>query len=99
MPDRYLDVFRSYDRPERHGSRSWSKSLGLPNFDGPTATVTLLDGDNFNFATIQLHCLTDPLSDNPLGKWGHIGDRSAAGIRLVLAYDPERLAAIIVAGS
>ena len=77
-------------------ARSCSKSLGLPTFGGPTATATLLDGDNFNFATIQLHGLTDPLSDNPLGKWGHIGDRSAAGIRLVLANDPERLAAIIV---
>jgi hypothetical protein len=78
-------------------ARSWSKSLGLPTFGDPTATVTLLDGDNFNFAPIQLHGLTDPLSDKQAGKWGHIGDRSAAGIRLVLANDPERLAAIIVA--
>jgi hypothetical protein len=44
-------------------ARSWSKSLGLPTFGDPTATVTLLDGDNFNFAPIQLHGLTDPLFD------------------------------------
>ena len=81
--------------PERHDS-PLSKSLGLPTFGGPTATVTLLDGDNFNFVTIKLHGLTDPLSDKQAGKWGHIGDRSAAGIRLIFAYDPERLAAIIV---
>ena len=61
-----------------------------PTFDGPLS-ASLLDGDNFNFATIQLHGLTDPLSDKQAGKWGHIGDRSAAGIRLVLANDPERL--------
>jgi hypothetical protein len=60
------------------------------------ATATLLDGDNLDFAAFHLHGLTDPLSDKPLSKWGHIGDRSAAGIRLVLANDPERLAAIIV---
>jgi hypothetical protein len=60
-------------------------------------SVTLLDGDNFNFATIQLPNLTDALSDKQAGKWGHIRDRSAAWIRLVFAYNPERLAAIIVA--
>ena len=59
--------------------------------------VTLLDGDNFNFATIQLYGLTHPLSDKQAGKRGHISDRAAAGIRLVFAYDPERLAAIMVA--
>jgi hypothetical protein len=32
-----------------------------------------------------------------MGKRGHIGDRSAAGIRLVLANDPERLAPTVVA--
>ena len=32
-----------------------------------------------------------------MGKRAHLGDRSAAWIRLVLAHDPERLAAIIVA--
>ena len=83
--------------PNGMTARSSSKSLGLPTFGDPTATVTLLDGDNFNFAPTQLHGLTDPLSDKQAGKWGHIGDRSAAGIRLVLANDPERLAAIIVA--
>ena len=46
--------------------------------------------------TIKLHGLTDPLSDKQAGKWGHIGDQSAAGIRLIFAYDPERLAAISV---
>ena len=90
-------MFRVRQTLNGRTTRSWSKSLGLPTFGGTTATVTLLDSDNFNFAAIQLHGLTDPLSDNPLGKWGHIGDRSAAGIRLVLAHDPERLAAIIVA--
>jgi hypothetical protein len=47
--------------------------------------------------TIHLYGLTDPLSNEPMGKRGHIGDGSAAGIRFVLANDPERLAAIIVA--
>jgi hypothetical protein len=61
------------------------------------APVTLLDGDNFNFATIHFHGLTDPLSDEQAGKRRHIRDRSAAGIRLVFTHDPERLAAIIVA--
>ena len=46
---------------------------------------------------IHLHGLTDPLSNEPMGKRGHIGDRSVAGIRLVLADDPERLAAAVVA--
>jgi hypothetical protein len=32
-----------------------------------------------------------------MGKLGDIGDRSAAGIRLVLANDPERLASTVVA--
>ena len=53
------------------------------------AIATLLDGDNLDFAAFHLHGLTDPLSDKPLSKRGHIGDRSAAGIRLVLANDPE----------
>jgi hypothetical protein len=32
-----------------------------------------------------------------MGKWGHIGDRSAARIRLILANNPEGLAATVVA--
>ena len=83
--------------PEGHDSPLLVREPWPTNFRRPTATVTLLDGDNFNFATIQLHGLTDPLSDKQAGKRGHIGDRSAAGIRLVFAHDPERLAAIIVA--
>ena len=93
-----LTVFHSHDKPQKdEPGRSSFKSIDPPIFSRPATTASLFDCDNFNFATIQLHGLTDPLSDNPLGKWGHIGDRSAAGIRLVLAYDPERLAAIIVA--
>jgi hypothetical protein len=93
-----LTVFHSHDKPQKdEPGRSSLKSIDPPIFSRPATTASLFDCDNFNFATIQLHGLTDPLSDNPLGKWGHIGDRSAAGIRLVLAYDPERLAAIIVA--
>jgi hypothetical protein len=59
------EVFRSYDRPwtARQPARFWFKSLGLPTFVGLTVTVTLLDGDNFNFVTSQLHGLTDPFSD------------------------------------
>jgi hypothetical protein len=44
--------------------------------------VSLFDCDNLDLAAIHLHGLTDPLSDKPVGKWGYIGDRSAAGIRL-----------------
>jgi hypothetical protein len=55
-------------------ARSWPESLGLPTFGGPAETASLFDRDNFDFATIQLHGLTDPLSDKQAGKWGHIGD-------------------------
>jgi hypothetical protein len=68
-----------------------------PIFGGPAGITSLFDRDNLDLATLQLHGLTDSLSDEQAGKRGHIGDRSAAGIRLILAYDPERLAAIIVA--
>jgi hypothetical protein len=78
-------------------ARSWSESLGLPIFSRPAETASLFDGDNFDFATIQLYGLTNPISDKQAGKRGHIRYRSAAGIRLVFAYDPERLAAVIVA--
>src|ERR1700722_1593556 len=84
-------------QPWRHGSPLLTHEPRLRTFGGPTATVALLDGDNLNFATIQLHGLTGPLSDKQAGKRGHIGDRSAARIRLILANDPECLAAIIVA--
>jgi hypothetical protein len=57
----------------------------------------LLDRDNLDFVAVHLDGLTDPLSNEPTRKWGHIGDRSAAGIRLVLADDAERLAPTIVA--
>jgi hypothetical protein len=68
-----------------------------PTFGDPAGAASLLDCDNLDFVTMHLYGLTDPLSDKQAGKRGHIGDRSAAGIRLVLANDPERLAAIIVA--
>ena len=73
------------------------RSLRPPTFGDPAGVASLLDCDNLDFVTIHLYGLTDPLSNEPMGKWGHIGDGSAAGIRFVLAYDPERLAAIIVA--
>jgi hypothetical protein len=45
---------------------------------------------------VHLHGLTDLLSDEMMGKRRHIGDRSAARIRLVFADDPERLATAVV---
>jgi hypothetical protein len=60
------------------------------------ATASLFDCDNLDFAAVHLHGLADPLVNEQMGKRGHIGDRSAAGIRLVLANNPERLAAAVV---
>jgi hypothetical protein len=46
---------------------------------------------------VHVHGLTDLLSDEMMSKRRHIGDRSAARIRLVFSDDPERLASTIVA--
>ena len=62
-----------------------------------SAANTLFDRDNLNLAPVHLHGLTGVLSDEPTGKRGHIGDGSAAGIRLILSNDTERLAATVVA--
>jgi hypothetical protein len=63
----------------------------------PNATAVAVAGSGCgsDFAALHLHGLTSPLSNEPMGKRGHIGDRSATGIRLVLSDDPERLAATV----
>jgi hypothetical protein len=60
--------------PERHTSPLLVREPWPTNFRCPAETTSLFDGYNFDFATIQLHGLTDPLSDKQAGKWGHIGD-------------------------
>jgi hypothetical protein len=40
----------------------------------------LFDCNNLYLPTIHLHGLTDPLSNETMGKRGHIGDRSTTGM-------------------
>jgi hypothetical protein len=41
---------------------------------GAVEVASLLDRDNLDFVAIHLYGLTDPLSNEPMGKWGYIGD-------------------------
>jgi hypothetical protein len=63
----------------------------------PAAIRFLFDCDNLDFAAVHLQGLTGLLSNELMGKRGHIGDGFGARIRLVLADDPERLATTVVA--
>jgi hypothetical protein len=72
--------------------RSISRLISVPG-----GNHFLFDSDNLDFAVVRLHRITDPLSNELMGKRGHIGNRSAARFRLVFTDDPERLAATIVA--
>jgi hypothetical protein len=50
-----------------------------PIFSGCGGSRLLFDCENLDFLAVHPDGLADPLSNQPMGKWGHIGESRAPG--------------------